>query len=324
MRFLARSFRLFIALSALWPAAQAMSQTWPVKPIRVIVSSPPGGVDTSARLITAKMTETLGQPFVIENRAGANGFIGTEAVARAAPDGYTLLFTASSTMVNGPALAKSVPFDPIKDFAPVTLAYAGMATIAVNSNLPINTLRELIDYAKKFPGKLTYGSSGIGSIFHLTGEHFKQAAGVDMLHVPYKGSTPAWTDLAAGRIDVGFPSVDLVRPALAAGKVRIIAVVEAKRHPHAPGAPAVAELVPGFEKPPSWIGMFATAGLPADAHVRLVNTAIAAIHSPEIRSRLEDGGYVVIGNRPEEVTAIMKRDLERAAKLIKSIGILPE
>lgn len=189
-----------------------------------------------------------------------------------------LLFNTSSTMVIGPFLAKTVPFDPIKDFTPITIAYAGMATIAIANALPVGSLKELIEHAKKYPGKLTYGSSGIGSIFHLTGEHFEQSAGVDMLHVPYKGSTPAWTDLAAGRIDVGFPSVDLVRPALAAGRVRIIAVVEARRHPHAPDAPAVAELVPGFEKPPSWIGMFAPAVLPPAIHARLTTSALAAIN----------------------------------------------
>jgi tripartite-type tricarboxylate transporter receptor subunit TctC len=315
--------RKALAVLALLPLAAA-AQTWPAKPIRLIVPYPSGGVDTSARQMTAKMSESLGQPIVVENRPGANGFIGAELVMRAPADGYTLLFPTSGTFSTGPFLVKRVPFDPIKDFTPITMAYAGMATITVHTQLPVNSLRELIDYARKYPGKLTYASSGIGSSFHLLGEQFKQDTGLDILHIPYKGNGPAYVDLVAGRVDIGFPSIDLMKNYLKAGKVRILGIAEAKRHAQMPEVPTVAEVVPGFEKPPSWIGLFGPAGLPQPIHQRLVDTAIAAVNSPEVRSRLEEGGYLVIANRPDEVTAVMKRDLERAAKLVKSVGIQPE
>jgi tripartite-type tricarboxylate transporter receptor subunit TctC len=305
-------------------AGAAHAQVYPSKPIRLVVPYPAGGVDTSARQMMAKMSEALGQPIVVENRPGANGFIGAQLVARAAPDGYTLLFPTSGTFSTGPFLVKTVPFDPVKDFTPITMAYAGMATVTVHAQVPVKSFAELVEYARKHPGKLTYASSGIGSIFHLLGEQLKQDAGLDILHVPYKGTGPAYVDLVAGRVDIGFPSIDLMRSHIKAGKVKVLAIAEAKRHSLAPELPTVAEVVPGFEKPPSWIGLFGPAGLPQPVHQRLVDTALAALNAPDVRSRLEEGGYVLIANRPDEVTAVMKRDLERAAKLVKSIGIQPE
>jgi tripartite-type tricarboxylate transporter receptor subunit TctC len=312
-----------VIAAGLW-ASVALAQSFPVKPIRMITPYPAGGIDSTGRLMTPRMSESLGQPVIIENRPGANGNIGTELVARSAPDGYTILLAASSTLVIGPALYKSVPFDPLKDFAPILLPIAGLATFAVSSSVPVNSLRELIDYAKRNPGKLSYGSSGIGGIFHLTGEQFKQSAGVDLFHVPYKGSGPAWLDVVAGRIDIGFPTLDFVRPQMAVGKLKVIAIAEAKRHPQIPDVPTVAEVVPGFEKPPSWFGFFAPARVPAPMLTRLVDAAQFSLKSADVRSRQEESGFMILGYGPDEIPAIMKHDLVRSAKLIKSIGIQPE
>jgi tripartite-type tricarboxylate transporter receptor subunit TctC len=312
---------LLCALAFALPLA-AQAQSWPAKPIRMIMPYPAGGIDSVGRLIAQKMGESLGQPLVVENRVGANGNIGTEHVARAAPDGYTVLFAASSTLVIGPHLYRSVPFDPVKDFTGILIPIAGMATVAVNPNVPVRSLKELIDHARKNPGKLSYGSSGIGSIFHLTAEQLKHAAGIDLFHVPYKAAGPAWLDLMAGRIDVGFPAIGEVRQHVATGKLRLIAVAEAKRHPQLPDLPTVSEMLPGFEKPPSWFGLFAPAGISPTVHARLADASRASLN--DNRPRLEESGYVILGHGPEEIPGIMKRDLERTARLMKTLGIQPE
>jgi tripartite-type tricarboxylate transporter receptor subunit TctC len=313
-----------IAVAALLAPLAALSQGYPTKPIRLIVPYPAGGVDQHARLLASKMQELLAQPIVVENRVGANGNIGTEVGARAAPDGYSLVFPTSSTMVIGPFLYKNLPFDPLKDFSPILLPMAGMAMVTVHPDVPARTMAELIELAKKNPGKLSYGSSGIGGIFHLTGEQIKQSAGIDLFHVPYKAAGPAWIDLMAGRIHVGFPSLGEVRQHVAAGKLRVLAVAEAKRHPQLPDMPTVAESVPGFEKPPSWFGLFGPAGLPVPIHRRLAEVSRTALYSAEVKGRIEEGGYLVLGYGPEEIPPLMKRDLERTAKLVKAIGIQPE
>jgi tripartite-type tricarboxylate transporter receptor subunit TctC len=314
---------LGIALLVTVPIA-VLSQTYPTKPIRMVMPYPPGGIDPAARLMGPRMTEVLNQPIVIENLAGANGFIGTERAARSAPDGYTILFATSSTLIAGVFLSKTVPFDPLKDFTPITNLYEPLHLIAVHSSLPVNSVKELIDYAKKYPGKLSYSSSGIGSVFHLNTELFKQAAGVDIVHVPYKGIAPAATDLAVGRVEVGLMGYTNFRPFLAEGKLKLLAVLDPKRYARLPEIPALAEILPSFKKTPSWIGLLAPAGLPPAILNRLYAATIKALNAPEVQAYMEQNSNVTIGNTPEEFGKQMRADLEVTGKLVKAIGIQPE
>ena len=302
----------------------AMAQSFPAKPIHVIVPFPPGGIDTPMRLLGPFMQQDLGQPVVIDNRAGANGIIGSELVARSAPDGYTLLFGTSSTLVSAVFLSKNLPFDPVKDFSPITIAYAGVETLSVNSSVPLNSVKELVDYAKRNPGKLAYASSGIGSAYHLDGELLKLAAGIDLVHVPYKGTGPALQDLVAGRIEVGFPTYGNVRPFLTSGKVKVLALIDANRYSGLPAVPTVAETLPTFVKAPSWIAMVGPAGLPRAIQMRLHDSIVKAANTPEVRKVLEDGGSQLVLDTPEEFAAQLKSDLERTGAIVKALGIQPE
>jgi tripartite-type tricarboxylate transporter receptor subunit TctC len=314
---------LGMALLAAVPLA-VLSQAFPAKPIRMLVPYPPGGIDPAARLMGPKMTEVLGQPIVIENLAGANGFIGTERAARSAPDGYTVLFATSSTLIAGVFLSKTVPFDPLKDFTPITNLYEPLHLIAVHASLPVNSVRELIDYAKKYPGKLSYSSSGIGSVFHLNTEIFKQAAGVDIVHVPYKGIAPAATDLAVGRVEVGLMGYTNFRPFLADSKLKLLAVLEPKRYARLPEIPALAEILPTYRKSPSWIGLLAPAGLPQAILGRLHAASVRALNASELQVYMEQNSNLIVGNTPEEFGKQMRADMEITGKLVKAIGIQPE
>ena len=219
-------FGLGLLLAAV--ATVAAAQVFPTKPVRVVVPFPPGGVDVLARVVTNKLGELTGQPFVLENRAGANGIIGSELVMRAAPDGYTLLVTTSSTMVTSVFLSKNVPFDPVKDFTPIGAMYEAVQLLAVRTGLPVNSVRDLVEYARRNPGKLTYATSGIGSAFHFMGEAFKQLTGTDILHVPYKGTGPVAVALIAGEVDMAFPSYGNLSGNVA--KLKVLGVTDAKRY----------------------------------------------------------------------------------------------
>ena len=302
----------------------AQGPSFPAKPIHLIVPFPPGGIDPAARLMAPKMTEVLGQPIVIENRAGANGNIGSESVARAAPDGYTLLFSTSSTLITGVFLSRNLPFDPLKDFTPVSNLYEPLHALAVHAPLPVKSVQELIDYARRNPGKLSYSSSGVGSVFHLNSELFKQAAGIDIVHVPYKGIAPAVADLGEGRVEVGLAGYSNFRPLLAAGKVRLLAVLEPARYARLHELPALRELLPGFRKAPSWIGLLAPARLPRPVLDRLHAAAMHALKSPEVQKYFDENSNLVIGNTPEEFARQMQGDMEMTARLVKAIGVQPE
>jgi len=307
-----------------WICTAAHAQPFPAKPIRMIVPFPPGGIDPAARLMGPRMTEALGQPIVIENRAGANGNIGSDFVARSPADGYTLLFATSSTLITGVFLSKSIPFDPLKDFTPVSNLYEPLHTLAVHVGLPVRSAKELIDYARSNPGKLSYSSSGVGSVFHLNSELFKQAAAINVVHVPYKGIAPAMADVGEGRVEVGLAGYSNFRPLLAANKVRLLAVLEPRRYARLPELPALEELLPEFRKAPSWIGLLAPARLPRPVLERLHAAAIAAVKSPELQKYFEENSNLTIGNTPEEFTAQMRADMDRTARLVKAIGVQPE
>jgi tripartite-type tricarboxylate transporter receptor subunit TctC len=302
----------------------AFAQSFPTKPIQMVVPYPPGGIDPYARVMLPHMSKTLGQNIVIENRPGANGIIGSREAARATPDGHTILFATSSTLVGGIFMIKDVNLDPLKDFAPITLMFEPLQVLAVPANVPAASVKELVDYAKKNPGKLSYGSSGIGSVFHLNGELFKQSTGTFMVHIPYGGTGPLATELLAGRIDVAFPALSNVKSFLSSGKVKVLALAEPKRWSGMPDVPIVAETVKGFRKAPSWIAMFAPAGTPRAAVDRLHSSIVTALNAPDVRKYHEDNGSQIIAQGPAELTAAMKGDLERVGKLIKALGIKPE
>ncbi|MFM9970984.1 MAG: Bug family tripartite tricarboxylate transporter substrate binding protein [Burkholderiales bacterium] len=311
-----------IALSAGVWSSGCYAQAFPVKPIRVVVPYPPGGVDVLARVILTEMSKNIGQPVILENRAGANGIIGADVVARAAPDGYTLLVPASSTLITSVILSKNVPFHPVKDFTPITNMYESIQAFAVRLNMPVNSVKELLDYAKKYPGKVTYASSGIGSAFHFQGEALKLLAGVDMLHVPYKGTGPQAVAIIAGEVDVAFPSYGNLGGNVS--KVKILGITGAQRSARLPNVPAVAETIPGYRRIPGWIALFGPANLPGAVVERLNSSAHAALRSKEVTSAFEDQFTTVLASTPAELGKIVRDDLENGQKLADAIGLKPE
>jgi tripartite-type tricarboxylate transporter receptor subunit TctC len=314
--------RIALFVVSLTAAFACQGQGFPSKPVRVVVPFPPGGVDVVARPVVTKMGELIGQPFVMENRAGANGIIGSEFVMRAPPDGYTLLVTTSSTLITSLFLSKNVPFDPVKDFTPVGSMYEGVQLLAVRAGLPVNNVRELIDYAKKNPGKLTYASSGIGSAFHFMGEAFKQMTGTDILHVPYKGTGPVAVAIVTGEVDVAFPSYGNLAGNVS--KVKVLALTDGKRYSKHPEVPIVAETLPGFQRIPGWIALFGPAGLPQPVVERLNGEMRKAMASPDIVATLDRNDSLDISGPASELAASVRSTYELSAKLAKSIGLKPE
>ena len=325
MRTLILSTTLLVSATA--PAlSQSPSQSYPNKLIRVIAPFPPGGGATEIiiRLIAPKLQETLGQSVIIDNRAGANGAIGSEMVMRAAPDGYTLLYCTSGTFATSVYLAKSLPFDPVRDFAPINLMASPWTVFVAHPSVPVSSIRELIDYAKKNPGKLTYASAGIGSMQHLTGEAFKRSTGIDMLHVPYKGAAPATNAVVAGQVDIYFPGTSAVKPLMPSGKLKLLGMLETRRYAGMPDIPTVAETVPGFVKAASWFAMFGPAALPAPLIARLNSEINKALKQPDLLARFDESGIAAIGGTPEDLANTLKSDIEKSGTLIKALGIVPE
>ena len=303
-------------------AADCGAQAFPSKPVRVVVPYPPGGVDVLARVVLNEMSKNIGQPVILENRAGANGIIGADVVARAAPDGYTLLVPASSTLITSVILSKNVPFHPVKDFTPIANLYESVQALAVRAGLPVDSVKELLDYARKSPGKLTYASSGIGSAFHFQGEALKLLTGVDMLHVPYKGTGPQAVAIIAGEVDVAFPSFGNLGSNV--NKVKILALTSAKRSPKMPNLPTVAETLPGFRRIPGWIALFGPANMPPAVVSRLNASALAALKSKEVMDAFDQQFTDSLASSPAELAAIVKYDLEQGQKLADAIGLKPE
>ena len=314
----------FLAAALVAAPLAAMAQAFPSKAIRVIVPFPPGGVDLTARLLTAKMSENMGQPVVLENRGGANGMIGSEQVARAAPDGYMTLFTTPSTHITAVFLSKNMPYDPIKDFTPIIIALEPVGVLLVTPSTPANSVRELVDYAKRNPGKMTYSTSGIGSVWHLMGELFKTSAGVDIVHVPYKGTNPAQADVIAGRIDMTFGALSTVWPYIRNGKMKALAITEGTRYAGLPDLPTVGETLPAFEKPQSWFGLFGPAGMSRAVVERLNAEMVKAVNAPDVRPKLDERAFAIINSTPEQAVEIMKRGFEVYGKAVQAAGVKPE
>jgi tripartite-type tricarboxylate transporter receptor subunit TctC len=313
----------FMAALAL-AAGVASAQTYPAKPIRIVVPWPPGGgTDVVARTVAQKMHETLGQPAIVDNRAGANGIIGADLVAKAPADGYTVLITIASHAIN-PTLYSKLPYDTLGDLAPVSLLAEYPFVITVHPTVPAKTIRELIAFAKSHPGQLAYASSGNGSGPHLGMELFKSMAGIDMVHVPYKGAGQAMTDLVSGQVQVFLNNFLAGMAMIKAGKLRALAVTSRQRSVVAPELPTVAEAgVPGYVVT-GWYGMFVPAATPAPIVATLHAGAVKAIKAKEVSDRLSNEAAVIVGSSPQQFGDFLKTEIGKWAAVIKKAQIKPE
>jgi tripartite-type tricarboxylate transporter receptor subunit TctC len=313
MRFVA-----FVLLAAACTAG--IAQGYPAKPIRIVVSFPAGGIaDLYARIIGTKVQEGWGQPVVVENRTGAGGNIGAEAVAKSAPDGYTLNMSALGPHAVNVSLFTKLPYDPVKDFAAIALVLEAEGLLVLHPSVPANSVAELIAHARSNPGKLTFASAGMGTASHLAGELFKTMAKVEMTHVPYKGNVPAITDLLAGQTSLLFATMPTVLPHAKAGKLRALATIGAARSAAAPELPTVAESLPGFEVN-NWIGLFAPAGTPPEIVRRWNAEVMRIMRSPEIQARLPAEGARFSPNSPEQFAAFVKSEIAKWAPVVKASG----
>jgi tripartite-type tricarboxylate transporter receptor subunit TctC len=306
------------------PSAGA-GPAFPTRPIRVVVTSPAGGSnDIINRTLAAKLSESLGQPVVIDNKPGASGFVAAETVAKASADGHTLLAATEATLVTNPLFFAKVPYDPQRDFAPVTIAVEIDYILLVHPSVPAKSVEELIALAKAQPGKLNYASSGNGSSFHLGMELFKRMAGVDIVHVPFKGSALSVNAMLAGEVQIMLNGTVNGVPLAKSGKLRALAVTGTKRSPLAPELPTVAESgLPGYEMS-GWFGTVAPAGTPAGVIARLNREYVRALHTPEVRARLEGFGLAIVGNTPEEFARRMREDAQRLSRVIRESGAKQE
>ena len=300
----------------------AAAQAYPAKPVRMIVTfAAGGGADFVARAIAPKLSESLGQPVLVENRPGANGALGADLVAKAAPDGYTLLLGAAGTMVVAPHLGTNMPFDPMKDLAPATLVAISPFVVTLNPSVKANSVRELIALAKANPGKINYGTSGTGGSPQLATELFKSMTGVNMVHVPYKGLAPALIDLIGGQIQVVFADVGLVKGHIAGGKLKGLAVTSAARSGAMPELPTVAETgVPGYAAG-TWYGILAPAGTPANIVSRVSTDTRKALALADIKAAFAAQGIETAGDTPEKFAGFMREEFAKWGKVIREAGI---
>ncbi|MBI4205911.1 MAG: tripartite tricarboxylate transporter substrate binding protein [Betaproteobacteria bacterium] len=311
---------VLIGIGAEWAFAQA----YPTRPIRLVVASSPGGAsDILARMLGQKLSEELGQQVVVDNRGGASGVIGTDIVAKATPDGYTLLIIQPSLTIN-PSMVSKLPYDAIRDFAPVSLVVDAAQIMTVNPSVPAKNVKDLIALAKAKPGQLMFGSPGVGTSPHLTAELFKLKAGVDMPQVPFKGSGMAFVSLISGEVSVAFSTVLSAMPHVKSGKIRPLAVTTLKRVQVMPDVPTMVESgLPDFETS-QWFGILAPAGTPRRIVDRLYQALLRGSISPDVKDRLTAQGVEVINKKPEEFAAVIKRELAQWAGVIKASGIKPQ
>jgi tripartite-type tricarboxylate transporter receptor subunit TctC len=318
---MARSVSLFIAVLFV---QCANAQSWPAKPLRFLVPFPPGGsTDVAARSLADKLSASLGQSVVVENRAGANGAIGTTEVARAAADGYTILF-AADPVTTLHLVVKNLAFDTLRDFAPVTQVTTQPIALAVHASLPAQTVGEFIAYAKANPGKLSFAHSGTGSGQHFSGELLKRMAGIDMVHVPYKGGGPAVQDLVAGQVPVGVLGSTPLIPHHKAGRIRILAFTSLERFAPMPDIPTLHEAgLTGFDTS-QWLGLLAPRGTREEIIQKLHQETARALALPEVRERLAQAALQPVGSAPREFAAVVRADIERWGKLARELGIEPQ
>ena len=318
-----RLARAIVVLSVI--SSSAFAQTYPSKPIRYIVPFPPGGgQDLVVRALAPRMTEALGQPVLVDNRPGAATMVGAELAAKSPPDGYTVFNGSNTTLSINPNLYSKVPYDPVKDFAPVTYIASLPNLLVVHPSLPVRTVKELAALARAKPGQLNFGSSGTGTPAQLAGVMFGDAAGVKLVHVPYRGSSQALTALISGETQIMFSSITSTLPFVKSGRMRAIAVTGAKRSLAAPELPTVAESgFPGFEAV-TWYGLFVPAGTPAPVIGRLNAEMVKILHAPDFRDWLVTQGADPVGGTPEELAAFVKSELVKYAKIVKASGMRPD
>jgi tripartite-type tricarboxylate transporter receptor subunit TctC len=323
-RIFTRIARPVIALGCALVVSLAAAQNYPTKPIRLIVGFPPGGgPDVTGRVIAQKLTDNLGQTMVVENRPGAAGFIALEKVATSTADGYTLLMMSSNDTAL-PALRSKLPFDLERDFAPVSLVTSGAMVLVVSSSMPARNVKELIALARAQPGKLKFGSGGAGGTVHLTAELFNSMAKVNILHVPYKGSADIVVAIAAGQIDMSFPSITIAQPLLDAGKLKALALTSAKRMSSVPSIPTLDESgLPGYDRY-AWYGVAAPAGVPKTIIARLNAEIGKVVNTPEMKKSFEKQGLEVQTNTPEQYAAFIRSEIAQNAKLVQMAGVKPE
>ena len=299
-------------------------QDYPSRSITLIVNFPPGGsTDAMARIIREPLSQALGQSIIIDNRGGAGGTTGAAAVANARPDGYTILLSVNSALTTNRYLQKNFPFDPKTAFVPITLTSDVALALAVHPSLPVHDVTELIEYAKKNPGKLAYATPGIGSSHHVCGELLKQKVGIDMVHVPYRGGALAMQDLLAGNVKVGFSTLPVALPQAQAGGIRVIAAAEKTRLPELPDTPTIDETVPGVVNV-GWNGLLAPAGTPAPIIDKLNVATVAALKMPDIIAKMKLQGLHPLSSTPAEFASLLVSEVDHWAKVIPSIGIQPE
>lgn len=310
-----------IFFAPLWAAAQGSAPAYPTRPIRAIVPFPAGGgIDTVIRILAPKMSESLGQQLIIDNRAGASGTLGTEVVAKSAPDGYTLLGTFSSHSQNQ-ILYRKLPFDTLRDFAPITLFGTVPNILVSNPSLPVKSVKELVALAKRRPGDILYASIGPASPSHLTAELFNSMAGVKTTHVPYKGAAPSLVALVSGETQITFTTVLVAVPYLKANRLRALGVTSLKRSAALPDVPTLDEAgIPGFDST-AWWGLLAPAKTPKPIIDRLFNVATATMKTPEIRARLDQLGAEPGGQTPEAFDQLIRDDIDKWGKVVKALGI---
>ena len=320
------SVRLAIAMGCACLPGLTLAQAYPAKPVRIIVPYPPGGIgDTVTRALAQGMALQMGQPFVIENKPGASQMIGAELVAKAAPDGYTLFLGSVTSLAINVNSQKKMSYDPARDFAPVSMAFFSPLYLVVNPAVPANSVRELIALARAQPGKLTFASIGQGGSIHLAGELFRSMAGLEMTHVPYKGSAPALTDVIGGQVSLMFDAGVSALPQVRAGKLRALAVTSAKRSSSAPELPTVAEAanLPGFEAT-IWFGLVAPSGTPREIVARLSQEFARVSRQAALRERFAPQGVELAATTPEEFAEIIRAEIPKWGKVLRDANVAPE
>lgn len=315
------SAQLGAALGAVLFGLCAHSQDYPSRPVRIVVPFAPGGPnDIIVRLVAQKLAQTWVQPFLVENRPGAGGNIGTDFVAKAAPDGHTLLSVGPGSLIINPLIGK-VPYDTARDFAPVTVMARAPNALVAHPSLPAGSVKELIELARSQPGKVNYGSGGNGSTPHLAGAMFAAMAGIALTHVPYKGTAPATADLIGGQVQVAFLGIPTVLPHVKSGRLRVLAVTGKRRSPELPGVPTVDEAgVPGYELSP-WYGLLAPAGTPREVVARLAEEVSRIVRTAEMKGKLSVQGAEVAGGSPDEFAALIQADTATWSRVVKDAGM---
>jgi tripartite-type tricarboxylate transporter receptor subunit TctC len=313
-------FTLFAALFVL----AAQGQPYPSKPVRIIIPFPPGNTtDIMSRLIAPKMSERLGQQVIVENRPGASGMLGLDYVAKSPPDGYTIAAGQGGNMVVLPHTSKNIPYDALRDFAPIALSTTNYLGIVSNPNAPFKTVGEMVAYAKGNPGRLTVATNGEGGFPHLAFEHLRTMANITYTHIPYKGSAAIATDIIGGQVQAGIDGITGITPHIKSGRLRLLAVTNKTRVELWPDTPAAAEDVPGYESG-GWFGYVAPAGTPRDIVLRLNEEINRALRSPDVSEKLVSAGLIVVSEPPEFFATVLRNDFAKYGKLVKDIGFQPQ